>query len=257
MVKKIIPFTFALSAIFFLCGCATLYNSATGRNEVIFINSASETAIGQSMLPQLTDKHPVLQDSVSQARLQSVGRRLAQVSDRKDIDYKFSILTDKELNAVALPGGFIYINKGLFDVINDDQLAYVMGHEVGHVAARHIVKKLQANMAYDALLGIVFAGLGSKAGDNAKTVAQGVDMAFSLVELGYSREDEYEADRLGAKYAYNAGFDPYAALSALDVIKKVEGQGQKAPIYLRSHPYVDDRINALKNYIPQLIRKIK
>jgi len=237
-----------------LSGCATLYNPATGRNEVIFINSATEVAIGEATKEELFKKQPLLNNPVLEARARRIGARLAAVSDRRDIEYKFYVLDDKELNAVTLPGGLIYVNKGLMDILNDDELAYVLGHETGHVAARHIAKKLQANMAYQALLTVAFAGLGDNAqsGKSAGNVITGVDTVFSLVGLKYSRNDEFEADRLGVKYSYASGFDPSASLSALEKIKKEEGPNWKVLEYFRTHPYVDERIKALKELIPKV-----
>jgi predicted Zn-dependent protease len=176
-----------------------------------------------------------------------------RVSDRQDIEYNFYVLEDKELNALTLPGGFIYVNNGLVKILNDDELAYVLAHEIGHVAARHIAKKLQSSMAYQLILGIAFTSVGDSAGGNAQGIASGVDAVYNLVDLAYSRKDEYEADRLAVKYAYKSGFDPYASISSLEKIKKEEGPNWKVLGYFRTHPYVDERISALKSIIPQMI----
>ena len=155
---------------------------------------------------------------------------------------------------MTIPGGFIYVNEGLMKVLNDKELAYVVAHEVGHTAARHIVKKMQAGMTYQLILTAAFAGLGGDAG-SAADAAQAVDTVYNLVSLSYSRKDEYEADRLGVKYAFLSGSDPYAAISALEKIKKEEGPNWKVLGYFRTHPYVDERIAALKKFIPELKRE--
>lgn len=245
--RRLILFT-----VLFLSGCATMYNPATGRNEFIFLNSPTEVALGLNVQEELLKKYPLLHDRQLQARVETVGRRLASASDRQDVQYKFYVLEDKELNAMALPGGFIYVNNGLMQILNDDELAYVLGHEVGHVAARHTVKKIQANMAYQLVLGIAFASVGENAGASAQNLAQGVDTVYNLVSLGYSRQDEYEADRIGAKYSFHSGYNPYAALSALEKIKKAEGPNWKILGYFRSHPFADERIEALKKAIPKI-----
>jgi len=172
--------------------------------------------------------------------------------DRQDIEYKFFPLADKELNAISLPGGFIYVNKGLLDRLNNDELAFVLGHEVAHLAARHAIKKIQYNMAYQLLLTVAFAGIGSKGPDSSAEIARGVDTVYNLIALGYSREDEYEADKIGVRYAFRGGFDASASLSSLEKIKKEESTGAGIPAYLRTHPYLDDRIFALKKIIPEL-----
>ena len=230
-----------------------MYNPATGRNEFIFINSETEVALGKSVIPELIKEHPLSRNLYLEERAEAIGGRLAAVSDRQDITYKFYVLEDKELNAMALPGGFIYINRGLIEILNDDELAYVLGHETGHVAARHIAKKLQANMGYQLILGIAFASVGDGSGESAADIARGVDTVYSLVGLSYSRKDEYEADRLAVKYAFRAGFNSYGSLSALEKIKQEEGPNWKVLEYFRTHPYVDERIKALKDFIPGVI----
>ncbi len=235
-----------------LSGCATLYNPATGRKEMIFLNSQTEVSIGESVIPEFLSKHPLSNDPVLNERLRGVGGRLANASDRQDILYKFYVLKDLELNAMTLPGGLVYVNQGLMKILNDDELAYVVGHEVGHVAARHIAKKLQANMAYQLLLGVAFASFGDSSGGSASNVAQGVDAVYNLVSLSYSRKDEYEADRLGAKYSFKSGFNPWSSLTALEKIKTEEGPNWKVMGYFRTHPYVEDRVAALKVVIPEV-----
>ena len=207
MVKT--PKTFLVTFLaLFLSGCTTFYNPATGRNEMIFLNSASEVSIGRGVVTDYASKHPLSNDQQLRARVQNVGSRLAAVSERKDIEYHYDVFEDKELNAMAFPGGFVYVNSGLVKILNDDELAYVIGHETGHVAARHIVKQLQANMTYQVLLGVAFAAAGDKIGSGADTLASGADAIYNLLSLGYSRQDEYQADRLGARYAFRAGYNP-------------------------------------------------
>ncbi len=248
-INQIVLYTILLLC---LAGCATLYNPATGRNEFILIDSKTEVAIGRNVIDDLIRRHPLSDDENLQRRIQRIGRHIASVSDRQDIEYEFKVLADKELNALTLPGGFIYINKGLVDRLTDDEIAYVLAHEVGHTAARHIAKKLQANMAYQLLLSVAFASVGSQAGESAADVARGIDTVYNLIGLSYSRKDEFEADRLGAKYVFKAGFNPYACLSALEKIKKSEGANWKVLRYFRTHPYVDERIEALKVDISNL-----
>ncbi|MBU1726938.1 MAG: M48 family metalloprotease [Candidatus Omnitrophica bacterium] len=244
--------SFIFLFLLLLSGCATIYNPATQRNEMIFINSQTEASIGRGVAPELLKKTPLSKNENLQKRAEAIGRRLAAVSDRQDIEYHFAVIEDKELNAVTLPGGYIYINRGLIDILNDDELAFVLAHETGHVSARHIAKKLQAGMAYQLLLGLAFAGFGKSSGDNAQAIAAGVDTVYSLVSLSYSRQDEYLADKLGTKYAYKAGFDPNAAVSALEKLKQKNEPNIKVLEYFRTHPYVDERIVVLKRDIPLL-----
>jgi len=236
----------------YLWGCATIYNPATERNEFIFIDSQTEYAVGKNVVPELLRKHPLCNDPVLKARLTSIGGRIAVVSDRKDIEYNFSVLEDKELNALTLPGGWIYVNRGLMEAFNDDELAYVVAHEVGHVAARHIVKKMQASMAYELILGAALSGAGRRNTNSAKQIAIGVDAVYNLLSLSYSRRDEYEADKLAVKYMQKAGFKARASITALEKLKRQEDTQAGILKYFRTHPYPDDRINFLRKIFPEI-----
>ena len=243
-----------LLSLLICAGCTTMYNPATEQNETILIDSKTEEALGKNVIAELEKEYPESKDAKLQERVKAIGNKLSAVSDRKDITYNFTVLENKELNAMALPGGYVFIYKGLADILSDEELAYVLGHEVAHQAARHIVKKIQAGMAYQLIASIAFSSMGDAAG--AQTIAQGTNIIYGLIDSGYSRQDEYQADKLGVKYAIKAGFDPYASFTALEKIKKEEGLDWKVLGYFRTHPFADERIEALKKEIPQLILKL-
>ncbi|MDD4953738.1 MAG: M48 family metalloprotease [Candidatus Omnitrophica bacterium] len=243
---------FFLLVTLLFSGCTTLYNPATGKNEFIIVDTDTEKSLGKNVVADFRSKSKLDPDNKSQERIAQIGRRVAAVSERKDIDYSFQVLADKELNALTLPGGYVFINRGLVDKLNDDEIAYVLAHEVGHTAARHIAKKLQANMAYQLLAVVAFSSIGRSNAGVAADVARGTNQVYELVSLSYSRQDEFEADRLGVKYSSLAGFSPYASLMALEKIKNNEGPRWKLLQYFRTHPYVQDRIIALEEYIPKL-----
>ncbi|MCX5714275.1 MAG: M48 family metalloprotease [Candidatus Omnitrophica bacterium] len=205
------------------------------------------------MARSLTKKEKLYTDEKAQERVAKVGFKVASVSDRQTVRYEFNILDNKELNAVSLPGGFIYINKGLLDKLNDDELAFVLGHEVGHVAAKHAVKKIQASMAFDILMNVALNATPAGQFSGAASIAQATGTAYNLISLGYSRKDEYFADKLGVTYAHKAGFSSDGAISALEKIKKEETGGNKLLTYLRTHPYVDDRIKAMRKNIAEVL----
>ena len=237
---------------FFLSGCATLYNPATGKNEIILIDTQTEINIGKNVSQEVTRRNRLSSDERLNARVKRIGSRIALVSDRKDIVYSFYVLDSNDFNAISVPGGSIYVYKGLLEALNDDELAFVLGHEVGHLAARHAIKNIQANMAYSLLIQIALTGISQNTGVETQSVSQGVNAIYNLIELGFSRKDEFEADRLGMNYALRAGFPPKASLSALGKIKTQEGESSSGRImgYLRTHPYTDDRIKALEKIMP-------
>ncbi len=239
--------------LFSLSGCATTYNPATGRNEVIFINSASETVIGKSAAAQISEKYKLIESGEDFDRLNRIGKRIASVSDRKDIEYRFYLIDSKELNAFTVPGGHVYIFKGLYDKLDDDELAAVMAHEIGHVAARHIVKKMQAGLGYQLLSTIALIAYTSNADDDKRKqagyAAYAGATAFNLVALGYSRKDEFQADELSVKYTSSAGFDPHGMIGALEKLDDQNKKGISVPYILRSHPYIDQRISRIDEQI--------
>jgi predicted Zn-dependent protease len=161
--------------------------------------------------------------------------------------YSFNVIEEKEINAVSLPGGFVYCFQGLVDTVaNDDELACVLAHEVGHIVAKHSIKKLQATMGY-MLLRIAAIQIPQTQG-----LGQGIDLAFEEILLGYSREDELLADRLSVRYATEAGFDAKAMVSFLKKLRQIDLKKPPRPKgYARTHPYILDRIRVVKP--PELI----
>ena len=247
MLKKSILLYTAYYILFaVLCGCTTIYNPATGKKETFFIDTAQEIAIGKNVSQEVLNKYKVLEDEDTQKRIQAIGQKVAQASDRKDVQHSFTVLDSKELNAFALPGGGVYICQGLVDKLDQDEIACVLSHEIGHIAARHSVKRIQGQIGYQVLMTMAIYGLSKKDRKTAKTVAQGAGTIFGLILLGYSRQDELLADRLAIKYANQAGYNPWGMVTAL---RKLESHSKEKKLWrplvvLRSHPYLEDRIRA-------------
>jgi predicted Zn-dependent protease len=223
----------------FLTGCATVYNPATGAKEYIMIGTEQEVSIGNQVAAEIETKYKLSQDAAQIERVNTIGRRIAAVSDRQDLRYYFKVLENKEINALSTPGGYVYVNSGLIEKADDDELAAVLGHEVGHVAARHAVQAMQSNMGASLLASLVFSQV-----KTTEQVRQAAAVGLNLIMLGYSRGDEFEADKLGVRYAYYAGFDPNGEVTFLEKLQQQEkgNSADKAPVYLSSHPLYSDRI---------------
>lgn len=231
--------------ILFLNGCTTFYNPATERRETILINTQDEIALGKDVDAQIKKQLKILKNPLMQQRLDNLGHRVAVLSDRQDITYHFNIVNDRELNAFAVPGGFVYVNKGLMDISTDDELACVLGHEIGHLAARHSVKRIQAQLGYQILISIVLGASGNK------PIVEATDIVFNLVNLGYSRQDEFLADKLAVKYAKRAGYNPSAMITFFKKLKKEadkKGKGFNL-VFLSSHPPIEERIKRVEDEI--------
>jgi len=233
----------------FLSGCASMgtYNPATGKKEFIFISTSEEITLGHDVHKKLKQKYKESNQTEKIQRINRIGRRLAQVSDRQDYQYHFYLIEEDELNAFTTPGGNIYLFTGLVDRLeSDEQIASVIAHEIGHCAARHTIKKFQAAMGYNFIGGLV---LGQVAGEQAQEiVSMSSNMIMNVVFSAYGRKDEYEADRLGIKYLYLASFDPQVTVETLGILEQ-ESKGGGAPLMLRSHPYLSERIKAAQQEI--------
>ncbi len=233
-------------AFIFLQGCTT-FNPATGRNEFIFISTDYEIELGKNMQEEVLKQYKLSNDAENVARVQRIGERVARVSDRQDYKYHFYLLDSKEINAFTMPGGNVYFFSGLMEKLStDDEIAAVLSHEVGHCAARHVIKKFQAGMGYNLIAALVLSRLES---ESTQQLAQEAGNAgMGLVMNAYGRQDEYQADSLGVKYMYLAGYNLDGMINTLNVLKK-EGETSNTPAILRTHPYVEDRIKAVQKEI--------
>ncbi len=227
-------------------GCAT-YNAATGRKEFIFISTDAEVSMGKSFNAQLKQQYPVCGNKQKVERLQRIGARLAQISDRQDFEYHFTLIAKDEMNAFTVPGGYIYFFEGLYDKLSgDDEIASVLAHEIGHCAARHTVKKFQAALGYDFVARLVLNRIAS---DTARQLASlGSGFVAKVAMSAYGRQDEYEADRLGIKYMRLAGYNLNGMIRTFEILK-ANSKGPQPPAILRTHPHLDDRIKAVEKEI--------
>lgn len=231
----------------FFIGCTT-YNAATGRNEFIAISTPAEVSMGRDIHNSLKQEYKFSTSKVDLQRIQRIGEKVAQISDRQDYVYHFYLVEKDELNAFTVPGGNIYFFRGLMKKLKtDDQIASVLAHEIGHCAARHTVKKFQAALGYQLVGSLIFSALELQE-QSRKIASLGTDTLMNLVFSAYSRRDELEADRLAVKYMYLAGYDLKGMIETFQVLDQAS-QGPDVPIILRSHPFIKDRIEAAKKEI--------
>ena len=232
-----------------LAACAT--NPVSGRREVALMSEQQELAIGREMAPKVLQAYGKYDDPALQAYVQRVGDKLAAVSHRPNLVYRFTVVDSTEVNAFALPGGYIFITRGLLAYMNTEaELAGVLGHEIGHVTARHAVRQYTAATAAQlgmTLGGIFVPGMGSN-------VAQNVMGVLGQAMLsGYGRDHELESDSLGAEYLARTGYDPQAILGVLRTLKaqgdyataQAKAEGRQPQTYhglFASHPDEDTRL---------------
>ena len=223
----------------FLVGCTSEYNLATGRQETLMYSTDKEINLGHAYSKRMEKEYEVVHDVDMNERVEKILDRITAVSDRKDIVYSIKVLDKDDLNAVSLPGGYIYVFKGLLEKTkNDDQLAGIIAHEVGHVTARHAVKRMQAAYSALAIQAVAIA--------TAPKTANGVGLALGTIFTQYSQEDEFEADRLAVKYLKKAGYDTAQMANTLSILREAEKKEPLRPVsYWRTHPHLSSRIAAV------------
>ena len=235
-----------LIALTFLLGCAV--NPVTQQQEFLVFSEGYEIRLGREAQRSVFVRFGRYGDQGLQGYVSEVGQRIAGVSHRPHLDYRFTVTDSSVLNAMALPGGFIYVNRGLLAYLNSEaQLAGVLGHEMGHVAARHGIKH------YQAALGAQLLSLGVAALTESRGLVLGTNLLLEAVLKGYSRRDEYQADELGLLYMYRAGYDPSEMVKFLTILKGFERREPNLVEQLfSSHPLTSDRIARARAYAQEL-----
>ena len=230
-------------------GCAV--NPVTGQQNIVLMSEQQEIALGRKSNQQVLQEYAAYDNPELQAYVQKVGQELAAKSHRTDLVYRFTVLDSKDVNAFALPGGYIYITRGLMGYLNSEaELAAVLGHEIGHVTARHAVRQYTAAQLANigATLGAIFIP-----GMNTTASNQLAQLFGTALLRGYGREHELEADQLGAEYMARDGYDPQAMLDVLRVLKNQESfeikaakaEGREPNVYhglFATHPDNDTRL---------------
>jgi len=247
--SRVIHRLLTVCSALFITGCSLLgtYNSATSRYEFIVIPTSNEVAMGDEAHESILRRYELSDDAQAQARLERIGQDLVGISDRQDYSYQFFLIDKDDMNAFTSPGGRIYFFTGLLDkMTRDDQVAAVLAHEIGHCAARHVVKKFQAALGYNLLGSILLSQIDSVGAQRVAGLSS--DAVMSIVFSSYSRKDEFEADRLAVKYMYLAGYDLQAIIETFEILKSAEEKGS-VPGFLRSHPYLGDRMEGVKKEV--------
>lgn len=207
-----------LLALALLAGCAQ--NPVTGSQDFVMMSESQEVAMGRQADVQIKKQYKVYESKPLQDYVNRVGQRIAKQSHRPDLQYHFTVLDSAEINAFALPGGYVYITRGILAYLNSEaELAAVLGHEIGHVTARHGVRQQSAAQA--ANIGLTIASIfvpevSSVGGQNLANIVGGALLS------GYGREHELEADRLGAEYLARTAYDPQAIIKVVRVLKDQE-----------------------------------
>jgi len=239
----------ALLAALLMANCAQ--NPVTGNPNLVLLSESQEIAIGRREDPKVRQQYGAYDNAALQQYVSELGQRLARAGHRPGIEYHFLVIDSPDVNAFALPGGYIYITRGILAYLNSEaELAAVLGHELGHVTARHSVQQLTAVTAANigvSLLQIFVPETRGAVSDNV------INLLGGALLSGYGREHELEADRLGAEYLARTGYDPQAMVKVVGVLKNQESfdaevakaEGRQPRAYhglFASHPDNDTRL---------------
>jgi predicted Zn-dependent protease len=245
----------SLKACFTLCvglaasGCAV--NPATGGNQLMLVSEAQEIEMGRQADAAVAQTIGLYADPVWQRYIQQFGARLAAISERPNLPWTFRVVDDPAVNAFAIPGGFVYVTRGLLaHLTSEAELASVVGHEIGHVTARHTA----AAMSKQQLIGLSLA-VGSLASSQVAKYAGTANQALGILYLKFSRDDESQADQLGLRYMRRANYDPRQmpeVFRMLDRLSAAEGGSGRLPTWLATHPSPGNRVAAITGQIAAL-----
>ncbi len=225
------PLVLALVVAAFMTGCAT--NPVTGKKELSFVSESQEIAAGQESRAAVEAEYGFYTDAAWSGSVGTLGKALASHSHRPDLPWEFHVVDDAAVNAFAAPGGFVYITRGILPYFGSEaELVGVLGHEIGHITARHYATSSSREQL--AGLGLL---IGSVFSESIARYGQVAQSGLGLLFLKYGRDQESESDRLGVDYSIKAGYDPREMPATFHTLARIsETSGARLPTYLSTHP---------------------
>jgi len=241
---------FKIFALFFLTilslSCVPEVDPLSGKRTYTLLSTQQEIDIGHKVIPSaINENDGVYPDSEINNYVRQIGTKIASITPRR-VDYQFYIVNSSEINAFALPGGPVFVTRGLLLKLDkESELAGVLGHELGHINARHHAKFLEKSFGMSVLIGIL--GIAVQDSRYASAVMNLAQVSAGLLQLKFSRDQENEADSLGVRFTYQAGYDPRGLLGIFEEFKSMEKAGTVE--WLSTHPLPETRIRNVQQMI--------
>ena len=238
--KYRVRITLLLVIMPWLFSCAI--NPVTGKTELMLLSEEDEISMGQETDPQIVAMYGVYNDWDLDAYVENLGDRMARISHRPNLNYEFKIMDSPAINAFAVPGGYVYFTRGILAYLdNEAQLAGVMGHEIGHITARHSAQ--QYSKAQLAQAGL---GLGAMVSEPFADIAQLAGQGLGLLFLKFSRDNERQADQLGVEYSSKVGYDAREMAQFFETLDRMQDHSKGGlPFFLTTHPNPENRVGAV------------
>lgn len=234
--KKFLPSVFLCLSLF-ITGCTV--NPLTGREELMLMSPEEDIEIGRKYSKEIEKELGRIEDEDLQDYIQQIGTKVARFSHSRYFEYHFTAVDDDQINAFALPGGYVFITRGLLEELDsENQLAGILAHEVVHIAARDTAAAISRQIGMNALL------MATASSDAPGSVMRAAQITSQLLSLSYSRADERTADLGGLEYMVKAGYNPYGAAETMEIF---QNQQKKRPVeFFSTHPSPVNRIGYIK-----------
>ncbi len=247
-----VKFIFTAVLLSLLVACAI--NPVTGKRELMLLSEADEIQLGKNTDAEIVSTYGVYDDADLSAYISDLGMRLAKLSHRPNLPYEFKVMDTPVINAFAVPGGYVYITRGILAFLNNEaELAGVMGHEIGHITARHSAK--QYSKAQLTQLGL---GLGMMLSESFRKYAGLAQFGVGLLFLKFSRDNERQSDELGVEYSTKAGYDARQMANFFETLERMQPSGGSSglPEWFSTHPNPADRVVKVKQLARQWQQKV-
>jgi len=243
-----------IMALFMSVSCAI--NPVSGRPDLMLVSKEDEIKLGRQTDTEVTGEYGLYVDQKLTGYVDEMGQRLGKLSHRPELDWHFKILDASVVNAFAAPGGYVYLTRGILATLNSEaELAGIMGHEIGHITARHSAQQIsKAKMAQFGLAGVSI-GLSVLGIPGLSSLAElGVGVLFSK----FSRDNEREADSLGVEYATKAGYDASQMADFFETLQRMESKSDRSglPSWFSTHPSPEDREHSIRTQSKQMQQKV-
>lgn len=240
--KALLAVALLVAVILIPISCAI--NPVTGKRELMLVSQQDEIALGKQSDASIGQTYGFYEDQALSAYVNRVGQGVAKNTHMPNLEYHFKVLDTPIINAFAVPGGYVYVTRGILAYMNDEaELAGVIGHELGHVNARHIAKQMSLQTV--TMLGL---NLGSAISERFGKIAGLAQMGASMLFLKFSRDDERQADDLGVEYGSKSGYDTNQMAAFFETLERLSPEsGGGLPDWFSTHPNPANRVTAVKN----------